>query len=113
MTADQFVQALSGEVPTASLVIEEHLADNEGELLIHLLMADLLRFCVAAFTADETGSSRRCLDVVGSAFETGDEHLRNAVEVSFLEHAWDEHPRFLATWPDSLLQEWRRQHATS
>jgi hypothetical protein len=111
MTADEFVTRLRTAVPEASHVIEEHLYDNEGELLVHLLMADLLRFSVAAFAAGDAEPSRRCLNAVASAFTTGDAHLRNAVEVSFVEHAWDERPEFLATWPEPLLNEWHEQHA--
>lgn len=112
-TANDFLLGLRGEVPEASPLVDEHLEDNEGELLIHLLMADLLRFCVTAFRDGKTDLLRRCLSAVATALMTGDEHLRNAVEVSFVEHAWDERPGFLATWPEPLMTEWREQHAPS
>lgn len=113
MTADEFVQSLRARVPDATVIIEEHLEDNEGELLVHLLVADLLRFCIHAFDAGEVDLSGRCLDAVASALTAGDEHLRNAVEVSFVEHAWDAPPGFLASWPEPLQVEWREQHTTS
>jgi hypothetical protein len=113
MTSAAFVEALRVGVPEVAAVIDEHLDDNEGELLIHLLMADLERFCVSAFAAGAAEGSRRCLDAVAVALATGDDHLRNAVEVSFVEHAWDERREFLATWPEPLLTEWREQQASS
>ena len=76
-------------------------------------MADLERFCVSAFDVGAAEQSRRCLDAVAVALTTGDDHLRNAVEVSFVEHAWDERRDLLATWPEPLLTEWREQHASS
>lgn len=49
---------------------------------------------------------------VGSALDDGDERVKNAVAVSFVEHvgAWPgETPEFIASWPASLLNERERQ----
>lgn len=111
-TAKEFVATLRTDAPEVAQVVREHFDDNEGELLIHLLMADLLRFCVAAFAKGDVPACRRCLDVVASALTSGDEHLRNAVEVSFVEHVGvnpGETPAFLSTWPKPLLMELREQ----
>lgn len=47
-----FVAQLLAEVPEAGGVVSEHLSGQEGEFLLHLLMADLLRFTVQAFTPE-------------------------------------------------------------
>jgi hypothetical protein len=52
VTKGNFVELALAEVPELQPVAAEHLADND-ELLLHLLMADIRRFLVAAFEAGE------------------------------------------------------------
>src|SRR5262245_52642865 len=108
MTAQDFVHRLVVEVPETRQVVAEHLEDQYGELLLHLLMADLLRFAVAQYHAGQVDASARCLTMVDAALRQGDEYVENAVAVSFVENVGlgeGEIAGFIATWPQGLLQE--------
>lgn len=115
MTASDFVNRLTADVPDAGEVVAQHLADNDGELLIHLLLPDLLRYCVRVFHGGDGMASARCLSAVSTALVGGDEHLRNAVQVSFVEYVGaepGETSAFIATWPQPLLDELAEQRST-
>ncbi|WP_162269022.1 hypothetical protein [Frondihabitans sp. PAMC 28766] len=86
------------------------------ELLVHLLMADLLRYATAAFADGRRDVTDRLLRFVDDSPAQGDSHIENAVSVSFVENfgaGKGETPAFLATWPDGLRadlksqQDWR------
>ena len=114
VTQASFVTQLLAEVPEAGGVVSEHLSDQEGELLLHLLMADLLRFTVQAFHAGQSDLTLRTLEFVDSSLREGDEAVVNAVAVSFVENVGfgeGETPAFLAAWPRGLLAEKARQEA--
>ena len=112
VTEDNFLALLREVVPETAPLIDEHNADYDGDLLVHLLMSDLLRFATAAYASGEVGVSDGLLQFVGSVLDNGDKRVKNAVQVSFVEHvgAWPgETPEFIATWPKSLLDERERQ----
>ena len=112
VTERNVLSLLRERVPETTQLIDEHLADDGGELLIHLLMPELLRFATRAFGSGQVAVSQNLLTFVGSAFDDGDERVRNAVQVSFVEHAGagpGETPDFIASWPKSLLDERQRQ----
>jgi|GEM_PF-1503812 len=114
VTWASFVEQLLSEVPEAGGVVSEHLSDQEGELLLHLLMADLLRFTVQAFHAGQSDVALRALEFVDRSLREGDEAVVNAVAVSFVENVGfgeGETPAFLATWPRGLLAEKAIQEA--
>jgi hypothetical protein len=108
MTSQEFVERLVEEVPETSALVSEHLEDQFGELVLHLLMADLLRFAVERFHQGQFDVSRRCLALVDHALGDGDEYVRNAVAVSFVENVGygeGETAHFIASWPQRLLDE--------
>jgi hypothetical protein len=112
VTEDNFLALLREAVPETVPVIDEHIADVDGDLLLHLLMSDLLRFATATYASGEAGVSDRLLQFVGSALDDGDKRVKNAVQVSFVENVGPEpgeSPEFIATWPKSLLEERERQ----
>jgi hypothetical protein len=112
VTEGNFLGLLLAAVPEVGHIVDEHLADQDGELLMHLLMPDLLRFATNAFGAGNLATSARLLNFVGSAFENADARVDNAIAVSFVEHVGaspGETPEFIATWPRSLLKERDRQ----
>jgi hypothetical protein len=114
VTEASFVEQLLAEVPEAGEVVSEHLSDQHGELLLHHLMADLLRFTVHAFHTRQSDVALRTLGFVDRALREGDEAVENAVAVSFIEHVGvgeGETPEFLAVWPRGLLAEKARQDA--
>jgi hypothetical protein len=114
VTEATFADQLVAEVPEARAVVDEHLLDQDGELLLHLLMSDLLRFVVQKFHGGERDVARRCLDFVDRALRDGDEGVANAVAVSFVEDVGSgpgETDAFVASWPTALLAEKARQDA--
>ena len=118
MTTGRFVSQLLVRVPEACDVVEEHLDDMERVVLLHLLMADLLRFAVANFHASRTDVTVRLLLHIDHALTEGDEYVRNAVDVSFVEHVGGspgETSEVTASWPAGLLaerdQQLARQHS--
>ena len=111
MTQENFAHELVAAVPVAQVTVDEHLRDND-ELLLHLLMADLLRLAVDAYRANDNDTSQRLLAFVERALREGDEAVENAVCVSFVEHVGagaGESEEFIASWPDGLRDEVNRQ----
>lgn len=111
ITEAAFVERLLAAVPEAQQVADEHFADYGG-LLLHLLMADLLRFSARAFSSGDHETAAKLLEFMSSAFENGDDRVENAVAVSFVENVGalpDETPEFIASWPKSLIEERQRQ----
>ena len=116
MTAQEFVDRLVVAVPETRDLVAEHLEDQSGELLLHLMMADLLRFAVAQYHVGQADVSARCLKSVDDAFRLGDEYVENAVAVSFVENAGlgeGETADFIAAWPRVLAEERVRQQQSS
>ena len=102
-----FVQDLLVSVPEVEPEVREHFEDND-ELLLHLLMADLLRAAVRFFHAGEFEVEQRLLKFIDLALLQGDAAVQNAVQVSFVEHVGarpEETPEFLASWPTGLKAE--------
>lgn len=112
ITVVEFVDLLTQSCPETLPIVAEHLADNDNELLLHLLIADMRRFCLERFETDDTEVLRQCLDVVARGLTDGDEYVENAVAVSFVEDTgwWDRLMQpFMATWPLPLQEEAERQ----
>lgn len=65
-------------------VLQEHLDDNDGEVLPHLLMADIIRWLVAQRTIDPMGV-RSIIDWLESAYSRGDDEIRDLIAVSGVE----------------------------
>lgn len=105
-----FLEQLLAAVPEVGPEVREHLDDN-GELLLHVLMPDLLRTATRLFHAGESEVEGRLLAFIDLALRCGDDACRNAVQVSFVEHAGafpEETAEFLASWPSALKAELRR-----
>lgn len=112
VTASNFVERLLAAVPEIGPVVDEHLADYDGELLLHLLLPDVLRFSTAAFGSGDRVTAARVLALVSAVFEKCDGYVNNAIAVSFVEHVGafaEETPEFIASWPKPLLDERDRQ----
>lgn len=77
---ERFVAA----VPGADGVLDAHRADN-GEVLPHVLMADLRRFFVSAVESGEGRQVAAFLAGVEELASSPDEDVRNVVDVSFIE----------------------------
>ncbi|KSW14092.1 hypothetical protein [Cellulomonas sp. B6] len=111
LNARGFVDALLAAVPRATPLVDEN-RDDDGVVLLHLLLSDLLRLTVAAFGAGDTALVGRVLTVVEKGLREGDDHVAEAVAVSFVEHygaAPGESDELLGCWPPLLRAELDRQ----
>ena len=99
-------------VPEFGPVLEEHLEDQDGEVLAHVLFGDFTRFVLAAHQEDDHELVSRSLAFLEEAIMDGDQRTRNLVAVSFVENIG---PRdegaadFIAGWPPALKEEGHRQ----
>ena len=112
ITAARFVSRLTSAVPESLATLREHLADQEGELLLHVLMGDLLRLALIWFREGRTDALTRLLAVLEAGLREGDEYVSNAVAVSFVEDIgwWEAGMRpFITTLPGELAKEVERQ----
>jgi hypothetical protein len=84
-----FVGALVYRFEELLPLLEEHLVDQEGEVLPHLFTADLERW--AEVTVEEGAEKamarlREVLAFLEVAYSTGCEEIEELIAVSFLEH---------------------------
>jgi hypothetical protein len=97
------------------VLVDEHLTEWDGELLLHLLMSDVLRVVVESFAAGEFELTADVLRVVERGLLRGDEYVNNAISVSFVEHFGagpGETSELLASWPPALREELHRQNGS-
>lgn len=83
--------ALTEYVPEFKQRVEEHIKDQFGEVMQHVLLADFARFLLEMDACDPTNTAdastiARGVAAIEALLESGDEDLENAVKVSFLEH---------------------------
>ena len=112
LTKESFVIALLDAVPEAQPLVTEHWNDHDGEVLLHLLVADVRRLSEDAWRRHDHPLLRRCLDLLDLALRTGDVYVDNAVAVSFVEDSrwWDSAVSdYIAAWPTALAAEVERQ----
>ncbi|WP_062294208.1 DUF7674 family protein [Demequina phytophila] len=80
-------------------LVDESLEDNEGELLPHLVLADVVRW-LAEHVESERDICRSILDWLEREYESGPEDVRGLIAVSGVEMIPDPNQ------PGSLLREW-------
>jgi hypothetical protein len=107
-----FLPRLADAVPALEPLLREHLEDNDGELLPHLLLSDVRRWCVA-HVAEERATVQQVLDGLEAAVVSGDDAIENAVAVSFVEDLMADGPAgeaVLALLPPRMraMLEWFR-----
>lgn len=89
MTPAALFAQVGAVAPSFGAVAQEHLEDN-GELLPHLLMADLLRYVGASLSSSGESLASQSevlavLAVLDAAAACGNEETENVVAVSFCE----------------------------
>lgn len=111
LTADDFVVELRRLVPGADALIDEH-QSFYGDVMLHVLVADLRRMALRWFESSDAEALARLLDVIDRGIREGDDAVRNAVAVSFIEDTgcWDPAMQgFMDTWPPAMKAEAARQ----
>lgn len=84
-----FVGALFHRFKVLQPLLEEHLDDQDGEVLPHLLMADVERWAEAEIAkSDESARAfvREVLAFLEVAYATQGSEVEELIAVSFLEH---------------------------
>jgi hypothetical protein len=84
-----FVGAVVHAVPALRPILQEHLDDQEGEVLPHLLMADLERWLereVKERPVQSAGDIQGMLQFIEESFTAGDPKINEVISASFLEH---------------------------
>ena len=112
LTKETFVVALLDAVPECQPLVTEHWNDFDGDVLLHLLVAEVRRLTEDAWRRRDDALMRRCLDFLDLALRTGDEQVDNAVSISFVEDTgwWDSAlSDYIASWPPALVAEVERQ----
>lgn len=105
-------ERLVERVPQFRPIYEEHKADNEGDVLAHLLWGDLTRFVFSAWAAGDLQTVDAVVAFNEEAIQSDDPEVRNLVKDSFVESCgpYDELPwDFIRTWPPHLRAEAERQ----
>lgn len=82
----RFVHELVERFPALKPLLTEHMKDNFGEVLPHLFMADVTRWVIAAFLADEWAQLVPLLSFLEHAYEKDGPVIEELISVSFLEH---------------------------
>jgi hypothetical protein len=114
-TADDFVVGLRRQVPRAGALIDEHRSFYD-DLLLHVLVADLRRMALDLFESGDAEGLVQLLDVIDHGIREGDDAVRNAVAVSFIEDTgcWEPAMQgFIDTWPPAIRTEADRQSRAS
>ena len=112
MTRDDFVASLRAAGPEATATVNENLRDQGGEVLLHLMVADLRRLALRLFEQADSDNLGRLLTALNQGLIEGDPEVENAVAVSFVEDTgwWDQSmSAFIDSWPDGLRAEVERQ----
>jgi hypothetical protein len=107
-----FVSRARSTDPRIAAVVDEHLTENDDELLVHLLIADFRRQAQAAHDTHDFALRDTLLALLDWGIAEGDEALDNAISISFVEDSgwWEpEMDEYLATWPPALTAELQRQ----
>lgn len=93
VTYKNIVSTLESRVPEFKENIKQHLHDQYGEVLPHLLFEDFATFFVNQLSSEEGKTSdavlHKCAGLIEEMLEAGDELIRNVVAVSFLEHTFE------------------------
>jgi len=92
MKTESFVRTLGELFPSLKPLLEEHLADNFGELLPHVFFGNFVTWILTMFASARLApgsSSRRelaeVLQLLEETYSGGDDELQELLSVSFLE----------------------------
>jgi hypothetical protein len=77
--------ALAWRFPELRERLDEHLDDNNGEVLPHVVMADYERWAESALASSDPQLSE-FLDLLEDAYRSGGPEVEELISVSFLEH---------------------------
>ena len=109
----RFFERLERAAPELRSLRSEHEADNNGDLLGHLLIADILRWACAALDS-KPGAVDAVLEEIARSLQPGDDPVSSMISVSILENLGQGDPRELAIrtrLPRKLREELERMES--
>jgi hypothetical protein len=109
----RFFERLERVAPELRRLRSEHEADNRGELLGHILIADILRWACAALDS-QPDAVDAVLEEMAQSLQPGDDPVSNMISASFLENLGAYDPRELlirARLPVKLREGLERMEA--
>jgi hypothetical protein len=88
---EAFVRSLVQRFQSLAPLLEEHLADNFGELLPHVFLGDVVRWVLVLRTTAQGSLTaqrevREFLSLLEDAYASGNEEIQELLSVSFLEN---------------------------
>ena len=98
-----YVEWVVAAVPELQPVLQEHLDDNLGELLPHVLFGDVTRWAQAEADAGNE-PLQRLLTQLEDGLANGGPDVQGLVVASFVENVDDDSP-LLGRLPDALLRQ--------
>lgn len=116
MSTSDFTDAVIAHVPAARPLVEDNWYDEDDELLLHPFMYELFVLAKSAYAEGDQTTAACILGIVDDGLAFGDEHVQNAVALSFVEHYGaepDETKEFLSTWPRGLRDELAEQQRSA
>ena len=82
-----FLGHIVRELPAQLPILQEHLEDNEGELLPHLFIADIHRWAERIVKCEpDSRGLEHLLRILEQAWGEADPDITELISVSFLEH---------------------------
>lgn len=112
--ASNFVTELALKFPLLVEILEEHRADNFGEILPHLIMADYCRKVCAADSKDIWVVN--FLEVLESKFSNDtDDDVSNVIAVSFIENLPkpNDSAQIVSDLPEKLRSQYEKFFGTT
>jgi hypothetical protein len=90
--ADSFIKSLVERFPGLSPLLDEHLKDQDGELLAHVYFGDVTRYVVALIRDGSVASLDEAQQIINylEATYRSNEDVQNLIDVSFLENLQQE-----------------------
>ena len=79
----EMIELLAQEYPPLRALLEEHLEDNDGELLGHVLFGDIVRWVESLSPSDP--EVRQLISDLDQYHLEGDADVQNMIGVSFIE----------------------------
>jgi hypothetical protein len=77
---------LAERFPAVRSILDQHLADNFGEVLPHVLMGEIAQYIVDLAVEANESELQGVLDSLEVEFERGSEEVQELLAVSFLEN---------------------------
>lgn len=112
MDSADFARRLTAAVPELRGVVDEHLREQRGRVLLHGLVTKVRRLSRTMFDRGESEALGRLLQVMDEGLRDGDDTVRRVISMAFVQDYGPEiaqNPSLVEAWPGALRAEAERQ----